>query len=69
MDVTLPFKKGDQPPPTQMEDAGRRSRVFGPGPDRKEGMRYTLGKKRVRWHETQSNETRSCIRLLVVFDW
>jgi hypothetical protein len=41
-------EKGDQSPPTQMEDARRQSRVFGPGPERKEGIRYTSGKKRVR---------------------
>ena len=48
-----PHKKGDQPPPTEMEDARRQSRVFGPGPDRKEGIRYTPGKKRVHWRENK----------------
>ena len=48
-----PNLKGDQPPLTQMEDARRQSRVFGPGPYRKEGIRYTPGKKRVRWRESK----------------
>ena len=34
-------EKGDQSPPTQMEDARRQSRVFGPGPGRKVRIRYT----------------------------
>ena len=45
-DKRVPTKKGISPP-TQMEDVRRQSRVFGPGPERKDGTRYTPWSKRV----------------------
>jgi hypothetical protein len=45
-------KKGDQSPPKQMEDARRQFRVFGPGPGRKEKIRYTPRMKRVLYRES-----------------
>ena len=46
-------EKGDQSPPTQMEDARSQSRVFGSGPGRKERIRYKPRRKRLLYRESR----------------
>jgi hypothetical protein len=48
-------EKGDQSPRTQMEDARSQSRVFGPGPGRKERLRYTPRRKRLLYRESRGH--------------